>query len=135
MPENVEKGDNNDAIPDDALILRRVPVGYVLPDGSFTKQAYEPTKRDIDDNLSVNVKSKSSYSETVQDPAKFRVLEIRAGDVRKEEGLEVVADYCPSYDIDNKAHALIKGLKRNNNASKRKQRRLVAASTELTKDD
>ncbi len=140
MSEEQETAEPNiDDVSGDEFLLRRIPHNtetaiYIKEDGSVSSLSFQPSPKDAENGLSVNIKSKSSFEKTVLDKERYSVIQIQVENVTSIGELEVKADPCPPEDTENDAHALILGLDRTRK-SKKIQRKLAKLATELKAED
>ncbi len=133
-PETANNDDDESEVLDEDFLLRRIPLtpNFIKPDGSITSMAFKPSPKDLN-GLSVNLKAKSSYDETVLDKEKYTVVQVKAKFPREKE-LTIVPDPCPPEEPENEAHALIKGLIRGDKASNKKAK-FISRNASLLEDD
>lgn len=96
-------------IYDEDFFLRRVPIflpSHVKPDGTISRAAFKPSKIDSD-GLSGDVERFSSFENATLNDARFRLLKLNVGIIRKEinDGLDVTHNPV----LDNYAHCLLIG--------------------------
>jgi hypothetical protein len=98
-------------------IYRRVPTylpNFIKQDGTVTSLAFQ-LKRD-EKGLSVNLERLSNYTDSVQEPSRFRLFQLNVGNIRSDEynNLDVIYNELP----ENIAHSLITGEIKKNDSRK-----------------
>jgi len=101
--------DPNEAISDDELIYRRIPIAQPWYDKrGLSASAFKPREDDVDGISVYRAKFFNSVADAGQGPSKhgYHVAVLSVGDLRAD-GIEVVAD---DPDGSNPGHALLTNL-------------------------